>query len=236
MMTSQRTCSYFFVCVLLSFFITASAQTKEESAGWLYLSGEQALAKKWSVSADVQLRSADQFTYVSAVLLRPGLVYKFTKKQSATLGYTYFGTWEREDGKTAFTPEHRIWEQYQVKGKIGRAELTNRFRLEQRFIQNEKDLFAQRFRYYIRSQSPFAKQSEFEKGAYWVLQNELFLNVQHAENINHKLYDQNRLYGALGLRLSKQWDVEAGYIYRYQIEDENKLSSHILQLAVYADL
>lgn len=224
----------FFILFFSVLLHPAQAQTKTENAGWLYLSTEKKLIGKWGLSADVQLRSANHLDYLMVLLLRPGIVYNITEKQSATLGYTYFATWEREESKKTFTPEHRIWEQYQVEGMIGKTEMTNRFRLEQRFIQQDEDVFAQRFRYYIKAQVPLATDKEFTKGWYVGLQNELFLNVQNKEKINNDFFDQNRLYGALGYRLSRKCDLEAGYLYRYQIQ-ENNLHSHILQFALYAD-
>ena len=225
-----------FLFLFVSNAMAGTAQTKTERAGWLFLSARQKLNSKWSVSADLQARSTDQFRQLTVVLLRPGLVYNITEKQSATLGYTYFGTWDHEADNTAYMPEHRIWEQYQIDNTWGKVKITNRFRLEQRFIQKEQDVFSQRFRYSIRNLIPLSSAKDFLKGPYLVAQNEIFFNVQNKNVINQKIFDQNRLYGAVGYRLSKQWDLEAGYMYRYQIEDENNRVSHILQLALYADL
>ena len=205
---------FLFCCVLLIPSIQASGQTKTEHAAWLFLSAEQSLSKKCALSADVQARSATHLDYLTVLLLRPGLVYKITEKQSATVGYAYSGSWEKEAGAKTYTLENRIWEQYEVDGRVGRIELTNRLRLEQRFIQKEKDVFAQRLRYFIKTRIPLATDKDFTKGWYAGLQNELFLNVQNKENINNKTFDQNRLNGALGYRFSKSWDVEAGYLYR----------------------
>ena len=213
------------------------AQTMTENAGWLFLTHEQKLSQKWKLSAELQLRSTDEFDYLKNVLLRPGLHYNFTKRQSATLGYTYFGTWEKENDEKSFEPEHRMWEQYKIDGKIKRAEIQNRFRLEQRFVEKEDDhAFSQRFRYQVRGDFPLSVNEDFTKGLFLGLQNEVFLNVQNKEKANDRFFDQNRLYAVLGYRFSKKVNAEVGYMYRYQIEEMNKLNSNILQFAIATEL
>ncbi len=63
------------------------------------------------------------------------------------------------------------------------------------------------------------KTPEFSKGWYAGIQNEVFLNAQNKENINDSFFDQNRVYAGLGYRFSKKIDLEAGYMYRYQVEE-----------------
>ena len=69
-------------------------QQKTEYAGWLFLSHEHKLSEKWSLSADIQLRSADEFSYLQNLLIRPGINYNLIKKQTVSLGYCFYGTWD----------------------------------------------------------------------------------------------------------------------------------------------
>jgi len=203
--------------------------------GWLASFHEQELSPKWSLLSDIQVRSADQFRSVENILLRPALNYKLTDRQSVAMGYLYLGTWMEKNTRT-FNLEHRIWEQYRLETKINKTNMTNRFRLEQRFLQKEQKFnFVQRFRHYIRFQIPFIKQKEFKKGVFLGLQNEVFLNIQHKEKVNNRFFDQNRAYTAIGYKFSTAVQVEAGYLYRYQITDEKK-NNHILQAMINTKL
>ena len=199
--------------------------------GWLFWSHQQKLSKHWQISSDAQVRSADQAKYVSNLLLRAGLGYVLSDKQTILLGYTYFGSWEKENGDFQYEPENRIYQQYQLENKLFRIEITNRLRYEQRFIKKtDHNVFAQRFRHYIQLQIPIMTDAEFKKGIYISIQNEIFLNVQGRNKINHNLYDQNRVYLGIGYRLSKELEIETGYLFRYQIEENENVRNNIFQL------
>ena len=200
------------------------------SNGWVVSNHEQKISEKISFKTDVQFRSANQFKYVEAVLLRPYLVFSLTSKHSLGAGYAYLGNKTIESNQQKFQIEHRIWQQFQIENKWNKSEITNRVRLEQRFIQKEAAFnFVQRFRYYARFQSAIFKGSA-DGGFFVGLQNEIFLNIQNKEVVNDKLFDQNRVYAGLGFRFSQAVAIEAGYIYRYQIEDK-KMHHHIIQFA-----
>lgn len=207
------------------------AQTSTFNA-WFFSNHQQKLSEKWNLLSDVQWRSSDRLKFLQTILIRPGLRYDFSKKQSVAVGYAYLGNWEETAGKRTFALEHRVWEQYNLKLTAGRIEINNRVRLEQRFLEASRGFdFAQRFRYYIRSQLPLVNRENFTKGIYVALQNEIFLNIQNKEAANNRFFDQNRLYGFLGYRFSKKLDVETGYLFRYRITKEAQ-RNHIVQLVV----
>jgi len=199
--------------------------------GWLFWSHQQKLSKHWQISSDAQIRSANQAKYVSNLLLRAGLGYLLSDKQTILLGYTYFGSWEKENGDFQSEPENRIYQQYQIENKVSRIQITNRLRYEQRFIKRTNhNVFAQRFRHYIQLQIPIIADAEFKKGIYTSIQNEIFLNVQGKNKINHSLYNQNRAYAGVGYRLSEELEIETGYMFRYQIEADQNVRNNIFQL------
>ncbi|GLU53521.1 hypothetical protein Dfri01_29820 [Dyadobacter frigoris] len=216
---------------MLSFQQT-SAQTIEHN-GWLFWSHQQKISERWQFSADVQVRSADKLNYLNTLLIRPGIGYKIADNQTITVGYTYFGTWDKENQHKVYEPENRIFEQFQIENEIQRTEITNRFRYEQRFLnlQNSK-AFAQRFRYYVQAQIPLFTNPLFTKGLYLSVQNELFLNAQGKDQVNNHFFDQNRSYAGPGYRFSESLDLEIGYMFRYQIEKEANMRNNILQVVI----
>jgi long-subunit fatty acid transport protein len=219
----------------LIFAVHLQAQTNEAS-GWFFLSHTQKLADKWSYMTDVQIRSSSHFKYLQNILLRPGLLYQLTDQQSLGIGYTYFATWDRSEMPCTFEPESRIFEQYVYKSKGGRLALNNRLRFEQRFIQKtEATIFARRLRYQIQARFQLTCDSEFATGLYVNLQNEIFLNVQNQDEINNHFFDQNRLYLGMGYRVIKEFEVELGYYYRYQILEDSRLNENIIQLMIITE-
>lgn len=227
----------FIFCICLYQFICCEVQAQIATFnGWFFSNHEQELSKKMSFLSDIQFRSGDQFKDVETVLLRFGLQYKRSEIQSTAIGYAYLGNQQETNGNKSFDLEHRTWEQYSVKLKWGKTETSQRLRLEQRFLQAHNGFdFVQRLRYYIRTQIPLIKGKDFKKGAFLGLQNEVFLNILHNENTNNRIFDQNRAFGSFGYRFSENMDIELGYLYRYQIEEE-KLQNHILQLVVATSL
>ncbi len=141
--------------------------------------------------------------------------------------------------------------------------LAHRLRMEQRFIpryspQNDQlvrtsHAHAYRLRYFARTVIPISRrktaettasreasappQTAFTKGLFCSLQNEVFLNLGDKSAVNGKLFDQNRAYAAMGYRVSKQFDVELGYLNQY-ISGRGDLSNvnHVLQFATYVRL
>ncbi|RZK56116.1 MAG: DUF2490 domain-containing protein, partial [Pedobacter sp.] len=132
--------------------------------------------------------------------------------------------------------ENRIWEQYIFAHKLKSSFVSHRARLEQRFIEqtNGDEIFAQRFRYFVRLMQPLQGKVEvFSKGPFVALQNEVFLNIQNKELLNNSLFDQNRLYIAGGYRFSKHIDLEAGYLNQYTNGIARNTSNRVAQLALY---
>jgi len=220
----------------LLFFLTTSfhqtfGQTVENN-GWFFWSHQQKLSERWQFSSDVQVRSSDRLDYVNTLLIRPGVGYKIKDDQTVTIGYTYFGTWDKKDGQYNHENEHRIFEQFQVENSIGCIEITNRIRLEQRFLNQENDrFFAQRIRHYISAQVPLFTDPLFQKGLFLTLQNEVFLHVQGQEKSGINFFNQNRTYGGLGYRFAETVEVEGGYMFRY-IVDEATMRNNIFQLTL----
>ncbi len=141
---------------------------------------------------------------------------------------------------SAFAPEHDIWEQLQFTHSPSHIILSNRLRLEQRFISkfvvqdnafhNNGYVFANRFRYAVKSTFPMNGQNNFHKGMYVVLQNEVFINVADNSNVNGNTFDQNRVTLGIGCRFNKNLDVDFGYMNQY-IKGRNNgfTNNHILQ-------
>ena len=229
-------------CLLLMgsiiLFMRLSSQTVHENTGWLAWFSSYKLSGPWALYFDGQARTADNWEFVRNVILRPGVTYVFNPKSSATVGYAYVLSYSRNIGAKSPLSEHRIWEQYIYNLPIGKTSLQNRFRLEQRFIERQTgEVFAQRLRYFMRSILPLEKQKNaFGKGFYVALQNEIFLNIQNKEQINNSVFDQNRIYGAIGYRFSPKVDIETGFMNQYVNGMTTDVSNNIIQLAVYTRL
>ncbi|MBE7174003.1 MAG: DUF2490 domain-containing protein [Williamsia sp.] len=232
--------------ILLSLCKNAHTQTAN-FGGWLATFYTIKVNKKVDVIADAQFRSGKQVKNISTILLRPAISFKFNKNVSAALGYAWNDARRDVGTLSELIPEHRIWQHVIVRHKILSASSQHRFRLEQRFLpkvvvrnnqlHSNGYNHAHRFRYFTRTIIPLKKTKQFTQGPFGALQNEVFLNLGNKSAVNKRVFDQNRLYGAVGYRLSPRLDLETGYMNQYMIAANGGIiNNHILQLATYLNL
>ena len=232
--------------VLLGICTRMHAQTAN-FGGWLAMFSTIKVNEKVNVLFDAQLRSGKQVEHISTILLRPAISFRFNKNISAALGYAMNDARRQAGEWSQLIPEHRIWQHVILRHKILSASSQHRFRLEQRFLpkvvaQNNSlhhngYNYANRFRYFTRTIIPLKKTNQFTQGMYGVLQDEVFLNLGNKTAVNKRVFDQNRLYGAVGYRLSPKLDAEAGYLNQYMISaNGGVVNNHILQVSTYVNL
>jgi hypothetical protein len=238
--------------IFLLFFLQMSVSlnfclhAQKTFSGWLASFNTIKVGKKTSIHADIQLRSTDEIKQVQTLLIRSGVNFHVSKKYTLTAGYAFISNKRIIGNVSGFAPEHRLWEQFLISHKWKRANITHRFRLEQRFVSksivtnnelhHDGSIYANRFRYFIRGVFPFKKEDVFKKGMFGALQNEVFLNFANT-TINTETFDQNRLYFALGYRVDAKFDLEAGYMNQYVNGSNNSfVNNHIIQLAGYMRL
>ena len=61
----------------------------------------------------------------------------------------------------------------------------------------------------------------------------MFLNLQNKNKLNDKVFDQNRAYVAIGYRVNRRFDLEAGYLNQYVDGLSSNTVNHAGQLALY---
>jgi hypothetical protein len=234
------------------------AQT--QFAGWLGTFQNYKLSSHVGFYFDAQWRSVDQVKQMQALLLRPGINLYITPRLTGTVGYAFIPQQRFNSGVEGYLPEHRIWEQlvYTHPVKIGHHRATptlaHRVRLEQRYLPKhhpengqlvrDGHREAHRLRYFFRGMVPLSSQPEgaantavFTKGFFAAVQNEIFFNIGDRSAVNGKAFDQNRMLLAGGYRVSKQFDMELGYMNQYISGAGNaSTNNHIVQVATYLRL
>lgn len=217
------------------------AQNRSDAWGTVFFNGPY--RGKWGLHLDAQVRSTAGMDGLRTWLFRPGIQYKLSKRQLLTLGYAYIEGRINEPGVRAYTPEHRLWQQWIYFQPVRRQTLQHRFRIEERFIGSTQYIegvgipslstYSTRFRYFNRILLPWRPTKSFEKGPFSTLQNEIFLHVTGTDRLTGKTFDQNRFYLAVGYRMNRTWDIEAGYM-RRDVQTTTRLNRlNTWQLALY---
>jgi hypothetical protein len=247
-----RMLTIFLIAIFLCLTGMLRAQTTNQFSGWLAAFGRVELKNSFSLHIESQLRSTDNIEQIQALILRAGINYNLKSNQIITVGYAFISSRRTVDGISGYGPEDRIWEQFVLNEAFRFHDhpitIQNRLRLEQRFIgqsvAEDGELvtsgfsFIQRIRYLARMIVPFAKSpGGFMKGAYFSLQDEVFVNIGNLSVVNGKYFDQNRAYISIGYRFSPKNDTEIGYMNQFVLNQGTaRTNNNIIQIATYIKL
>ncbi|AZA85257.1 DUF2490 domain-containing protein [Chryseobacterium lactis] len=203
--------------------ISAWAQKSDLGAWYMYF-GNNKISKKLNWHNEIQYRNFDGIGDLEQLLIRTGIGYDLTENNNnVLLGYGFILSQPYVNGEKKENIEHRIFQQFITKQKFGRFNLQHRYRLEERFLEDD---FRMRFRYMLGVTIPITQKEMLPKTLYASVYNEIFLHF------NSPVFDRNRVYGALGYVINKNMRIEAGYMNQLQ---ENKNRGQI-QIGFYNNI
>ncbi|ASE64276.1 DUF2490 domain-containing protein [Chryseobacterium indologenes] len=203
--------------------ISAWAQKSDLGAWYMYF-GNNKISKKLNWHNEIQYRNFDAVGDLEQLLIRTGIGYDLTENNNnVLLGYGFILSQPYVNGEKTENVEHRIFQQFITKQKFGRFNLQHRYRLEERFLEDD---FRMRFRYMLGLTIPITQKEMLPKTLYASVYNEIFLHF------NSPVFDRNRVYGALGYVINKNMRIEAGYMNQLQ---ENKNRGQI-QIGFYNNI
>ena len=184
--------------------------SQDSSLGnWLLYFGNMKIKSDWNWHNEVQYRNYNAIGDLEQLLLRTGIGYNLTENNNnLLLGYGYIlsqnyieGTDDKVD-----VNEHRIYQQFITRQKIGIVGVQHRYRFEQRFVEAD---FKMRFRYFLSLTVPINNKEMTDQTVYFSAYNEIFLNTSGT------IFDRDRLYGGFGYKLSKTVRLELGYMNQF---------------------
>lgn len=237
----------------------------QQTNAWVFYTGNHKLSEKFGLHTEYQWRRNDLFQSWMQSQIRLGLDYNFAKDMSTTAGYSFIDTWAYGLFAEETTPkynhyrfaEHRVWEQFITKQKLGRIYTQNRFRLEQRWIENKtKDSlgvyvrdneinsgdhaepwkYRNRARYRYMIQIPLNHKEMVDNTLFIQASDEIFVNF--GKGVKYNIFDQNRLYLALGWRFNHHCNLQLGYMNQFiqKSDGMHKENNHTLQVSITYNL
>lgn len=241
---------YILIVLFISAFYSSFSQKQidSQSHAWVMYTGNHKLSEKWGIHTEYQWRRSDFFQDWQQSLMRLGVEYYNKENVQFTVGYGWIKTFPYGSQPIAHSNnEHRIWEQMILKNKVGRFDFQHRYRLEQRFIENwqlnnsnefnvDGFLFRQRVRYRLLITLPLSRKEMKDNTLFLAVYDEPFLGF--GKGIGKNILDQNRLYGALGWRFNKDFNVQLGYMNQYVIKSDGIKAerNHTLQIGLTYNL
>lgn len=192
------------ITVFLQIVLFSTAQQTDWGAWVSYVQGVNQ-PKNFTLHNEIQYRAWDFRGSLEQLMIRNGVGYNLTpNNDNVLLGYGYILSGIQPTDSThdkTRSHEHRLYQQYNHKHKLGRIALSHRYRFEERFL---KDDFKFRIRYFLGIAIPFNKKTIVKNAVYLSLYNEIFINTKGT------VFDRNRLYGALGYSITDRVKIEAG--------------------------
>ncbi len=223
----------------------SARQYAVNSNAWAMYFGSHKFSERWGLHLEAQLRRSGVVKNPQQLLLRTGLNYHFSPQVFATVGYCFVETYPYGDFPVRATfPEHRLWEQIQIKNQLDRFEWINRLRLEQRFSQLPvagevtgtyepgPAVYTNRIRLLNRISIPFKGRTIVDNSLYLSVYDELMVNF--GDEVAANFFDQNRAYAALGYRFPRIGRLELGYLYQtvHKPDGVKVERNHTLQLGL----
>lgn len=160
------------------------------------------------------------------LIFRPSVGYSLGPKATFSLGYAWVpNLFDDADVRaTRNFREHRIWEQYQGRFVFGRADLTVRTRVEQRFRSDGpgKGDVGHRLRQLLRFSWTLVAGKPYQL----IVADELFLHLNETAYRTEPGVDQNRAFVGVGYQATSDLRVELGYmnVYVHRYTDAQQIN------------
>lgn len=190
---------------------------------WMGYFNQTRFSDKWGMWADLHLRTKEDFTdNFSQAIARLGLTYYFNNTTKFTAGYARVFLFPGDNHKGVTQTEHRPWQQLQWHTSFTKTRLMQWIRLEERWrrkILNDSTLaegnnFNWRLRYNIWYEVPLVKNGLIPKSLSFIVNDELHINF--GKEIVYNYFDQNRFFLGFKYQISKNSNVQAGYMNLFQ--------------------
>lgn len=233
--------------ILLLFIVSmpiCAQEMKQNQANWFAYVGQHNVSKKWGYHIEAQFRLDDKLNRSNQNLFRFGGFYNLNERARLTVGYGLINT--LNSSFNDYFSEDRIWEQFQYNHKWKHNVNTNRFRLEQRFVdklaivdgsvKKSETNYQNRLRYLNRNLFHVMDFKSGNEELYLVVQNEVFLNLG-INKVNNKFLDQNRFLVGFGINYKKSTQFEVAYMNHFiNPNSSNDIMNHTFSLTLLQNI
>ena len=202
-MKTKLTLTFIIVTVFASF---SKGQSRDNYNMWFQYLMTAQVSDKSTLTALTQYRSFDLAYDTRLFLLNAYLDYEVAKgvKPAAGAMFLVLESYNSDNTKR-IRYEKRPFQQVTLESNIGRTSISNRFRVEERFL-NNPDEFIVRIRYLLSIRIPFNRKGEKEK-LYGILKNEIRMNM-----VKDEPFDSNRITAGLGIKVGRNSAIELAFI------------------------
>lgn len=203
----MHTLRFWLTVISVGFYSLFSFSQKTNLGGWyMYFANAKINETPFALHFEVQDRNHSAFKDLDQLLIRSGLQYQYNDQVTFTAGYGFIQSEAMGEINNPII-ENRIYQEVLLGQTISKFSLKHRFRYEQRFTEGVD--FRTRYRYSLSLNVPLYRFQE-HRNVYASVYNELFINGE--KQPEKPLFDRNRLYLGLGLKLNQQFSFQMGWM------------------------
>jgi hypothetical protein len=183
------------------------------------------ISKKWNYNFfasttidafDENIRGVEYPATDLQLYIQPSIIYVLSPNLNFAGSYTY----QRNNPFNGnFVNEHRLWQQIIFSLPVSSGRITNRFRFEERFIENRATgeyPFSTRARYQLGFNMPLQGRTLEKNEFYFNAYNEFYFSLTGAKNAT---YSENWSYAGFGYDLGKMGRLELGYLFQVLVRN-----------------
>lgn len=164
----------------------------------------------WRFQFDLQHRDHNLLGDLDQIIIRPGIQYFHAPSKSSYLaGYAFF-LYQNEGLPNVTVTENRLFQDIDLRQGIGRFAIRHRYRIEERFVENQP--FALRLRYAIFINIPLNHKELVARTFYIPLWNEVFINAIGTP------FDRDWLYAGVGYQIAENFGIQLGAMNQFQVK------------------
>jgi hypothetical protein len=237
-----RSFGFVWLFTFILFSPLAQAQSKkitQQGLLWLEYNNTLRFSSRWQLVSEVHARRFINPGKAHEFVLRSQLYRRLGENWDASAGFTYSG--QSPDNPLAtdvlVVPELRPHIQFDFRQELGKLSIAHRYRAEKRFFRNTEngdlaDGYASNYRLRYRLDMRYQLAEINSQPLTLRVYNELHINA--GENIVYNRFHQNRLSGGFNQAISRNFEVELGYIYWFQQQDTGNefYSRHVVNFII----
>jgi hypothetical protein len=222
-------------------------QIVDQNNAWVWYVGNHRLSEHWGVHTEYGWRRNDFFRNWMQSQIRVAAEYYTKAGPQFAAGYSLINTYQYGAQPSSYRfVEHRTYEQFSTSQQFGRFYTSNRFRVEQRWVENkvkntnseyvrfDDDPFTyrNRVRYKYTVNFPLTRKTMDDNTLFLSVSDEIFINAGREIKLNS--LDQNRAMAAIGWRIDKNRNIIVGYLNQYLIKGNATQieRNHTLQVGI----
>jgi hypothetical protein len=212
---------YLFVLSLFLSQSTTAQRSREvqtQNHFWTSVNTQARISNKWSVVADLHIRRTNYLKNNNFYYARAGAAYHINKNLSVSLAGGHMWLANKTATTELFVNENRLVQQIQLMQPLSKLQLSQRLRIEERWIQNvinselsDTYRYSTRFRYQLGLSIPISKNKYIPSLAF---ANELMM--QTGKELIYNNFDQNRFFAGIKQQIIPSLAADFGYMHVWQ--------------------